>query len=149
MVFIAGAFVARNIDLLLAGNHELALNNNIHDSIVSGIALLISLPILIATYRKLKAMSMILSEMWIHQHIFGNRTYTARRVIFETLPVIVIIWIISLILSINQNNLPSPPYLAGLLFAVMIIALIFWSKMVKIQSWLQIQLFTVMEDKPE
>ena len=148
-VFIAGAFVARNIDLLLAGNHELALNNNIHDSIVSGIALLISLPFLIATYRKLKALSMILSEMWIHQHIFGNRTYTARRVIFETLPIIVIIWIISLILSINQNNLPSPPYLAGLLFAVMIIALIFWSKMVKIQSWLQIQLFTVMEDKPE
>lgn len=145
-VFIASAFCASNLDSILFGKDLITLDDNYHRSIVCGFALLVSLPFTIASYRKLKALSMIFSELWIRNKIFGKHTYHARQVIFETVPVITIIWIMSLIFSISHQILPEPKLLLSLEIGAFVIAVIFWKQFIKIQSWLQIQLFSVMED---
>lgn len=145
-VFIASAFCASNLDSILFGKDLITLDDNYHRSIVCGIALLVSLPFTIASYRKLKALSMIFSELWIRNRLFGKHTYRARQVIFETVPVITIIWIMSLIFSISHQILPEPKLLLSLEVGAFVIAVIFWKQFIKIQSWLQIQLFSVMEE---
>lgn len=145
-VFIASAFCASNLDSILFGKDLITLDDNYHRSIVCGFALLVSLPFTIASYRKLKALSMIFSELWIRNRLFGKHTYRARQVIFETVPVITIIWIMSLIFSISHQILPEPKLLLTLEVGAFIIAIIFWKQFIKIQSWLQIQLFSVMEE---
>lgn len=148
-VFIASAYIASHIDDILWEQDIISLDDNLHRSLVCGFALLVSLPFIIASYRKLKALSMIFSEIWIKSNLFGKHTYSVRRVIFETLPVIAIVWIMSLIFSISHHILPSPRLQLELELGAFVIALIFWKQFIKIQSWLQIQLFKVMEEHPE
>lgn len=145
-VFIASAFLASHLDDIIFNRDVFSIDDNLHRSIICSIALLISLPFIIASYRKLKALSMIFSELWIQSHVFGKHTYNVRRVIFEVLPIIAILWIMSLIFSISHHILPEPRLLILLELIAFIIALIFWKQFVKIQSWLQIQLFSVMEE---
>lgn len=148
-VFIASAFSASHLDDIIFGRDILTLNDNFHRAIVCGFALLVSLPFIIASYRKLKALSMIFAELWIRSHVFGKHTYNTRRVIFEILPVITIVWIMSIIFSISRQILPAPRLLISLEVGAFIVAMIFWKQFVKIQSWLQIQLFSVMEEHKE
>lgn len=145
-VFIASAFLASHLDDIIFNRDVFSIDDNLHRSIICSVALIISLPFIIASYRKLKALSMIFSELWIQSHVFGKHTYNIRRVIFEVLPIIAILWIMSLIFSISHHILPEPRLLILLELIAFIIALIFWKQFVKIQSWLQIQLFSVMEE---
>lgn len=145
-VFIASAFSASNLDDIIFGIDLVTLNNNIHRAWVCGIAIFISLPFIIAAYRKLKALSMILSEIIIRSNALGKYTYSARRVIFEIIPIVTIIWIMSLIFSISRHILPNHNMLVVIIIINLVIALVLWKQFVKIQSRLQIQLFKVLEE---
>lgn len=151
-VFIAAMFVVDTIsrfDSVILGRDIIVLGDSMHKTIACGVSLLISLPFIIASYRKLKAFAMILSEMIIKSNMLGKQTYNVRRVIFETIPVIAIIWIMSVIFSISHQILPSPQTLLMLEAGAFIVALIFWKQFIRIQSWLQIQLFAVLEETHE
>jgi CPA2 family monovalent cation:H+ antiporter-2 len=149
-VFLAGVFIATNFDQKIINDAEgTLLNEQIHRSIICGLAIFISLPFIIAAYRKLKALAMILSEMWISNQFGGKHTYKLRRIIFESLPIIVITLIMSFIFSISKHILPDPPVLVMIVISEVVIAVVLWKPMVKLQSWLQIELFTVMETNHE
>ena len=55
----------------------------------------------------------------------------------------------SVIFSISHQILPSPMALLVLEASAFMVAVIFWKPFIRIQSWLQIQLFAVMEDNHE
>jgi len=148
-VFLAGIFVATNFDQKVINDATGSmLNEQIHRSIICGLALFISLPFLIAAYRKLKALAMILSEIWVSSEFGGKHTYTLRRIIFEFLPLIAISLIMTFVFSISHHILPDNEILAAIVIGEIILAIALWGPMVKLQSWLQIELFTVMEPKP-
>lgn len=148
-VFIASVFVTSHLDATFVKYHGAIVHEQLHKSLICGISLLISLPFLIAAYRKLKAFSMILAEVLIHEDALGKHTYTGRRVIFETLPLFVIAGIMSLIFSISGPILPRTEVLWGIIVITIIIAILFRNPFIRFQSWLQIELFNVMEDKTE
>ena len=151
-IFIAGIFVVNvlsKFDTVIFGHDIINVDGSTHKIIACGIALLVSLPFIIAAYRKLKAFAMILSEMIIKSNMLGKHTYSARRFIFDIFFVLAIIWIMSVIFSFSHQILPSPMALLVLEASAFMVAVIFWKPFIRIQSWLQIQLFAVMEDNHE
>ncbi|WP_338845610.1 cation:proton antiporter [Massilia sp. W12] len=119
-------------------------------SFVWGGALLISAPFLIATYRKMQALSMMLQEVFHLPELSSAWRKRFRRFLFELLPLITIGWILLLITFISGKILPPPAWLLGVIALVTAISLIFWGFFERLHSRLQIALFEAMaEDKGE
>ena len=144
-VFIAGAYFVGVVEKLHWFVFE---QENVQRSFVWGGALLISVPFLIATYRKMQALSMMLQEVF-HLPDLNNRFRIAfRRFLFELIPLITIGWILLLITFVSGRILPEPMWMLGVLASVLGVAVLFWGFFVRLHSRLQIALFEAMaEDK--
>ena len=153
-VFIASVFLVTSVERGLLGFSPFLEDEQIRRVIICGGALFLSLPFLIAAYRKLKALSMIFAEISISGKILGSlyervgcqNLYSIRRVVYEIIPIICITLILMIILSCSQVILPKPILLGIVLATMFVIAIILWKPFVWIQSWLQIALFKVMEE---
>ncbi len=146
-IFIASVFVTSHIDILFTTINGEIVHQQLYKTIVCGLSIFISLPFLVATYRKLKAFSMILAEIIIRDNFFGQYNYNGRRIVFELLPLIAISLIMSLIFSLSSPILPQINYLLSLVIVFVLLAIVFRKPLIRFQSWLQIELFSVMEDK--
>ncbi len=144
-VFIAGAYVVGVVEKL----HWFALKQEyLQRSFVWGGALLISVPFLIATYRKMQALSMMLQEVFHLPDLTNPMRIAFRRFLFELIPLVTIGWILLLITIISGRILPPPEWLLGVMAAVTGVAIAFWGFWVRLHSRLQIALFEAMaEDK--
>ena len=82
-IFLSGAYFAGTL-----GEHlsDWVAQQNLQKAMVWGAALLLSLPFLIAAYRKLKALSMLLAEMGVTPEKAGRHTARVRKVIAEVIP---------------------------------------------------------------
>jgi hypothetical protein len=69
--------------------------------------LLLSLPFLIAAYRKLKALSMLLAEMGVKPEMAGRHTQRVRRVIAEVIPILSLLVIFLLLAALSASILPT------------------------------------------
>jgi CPA2 family monovalent cation:H+ antiporter-2 len=142
-VFVAGAYIVGE-----AGSRIVLTRTESHltDTLAWGIALLISLPFLIATYRKLKALSMLLSEMVIRPPVSGiDRAAGLRRVLAEVIPVAAVAVILILIGLLSRSILPPWEWLAGILAGAAAITALLWKWFVRLHSRLQIALIETME----
>ena len=153
-VFVASVFLVTSIEHGVFWFDPLLKNEQLRRVIVCAIALFLSLPFLIATYRKLKALSMIFAEVSITGKILGSlykqlgckNLYSIRRIVYEIIPIISIVLILAVILSFSSTILPEPFLLGAILVVILITAIVLWKPFVWLQSWLQIALFKVMED---
>jgi hypothetical protein len=76
-------------------------------ALIWGAALLLSLPFLIAAYRKLKALSMLLAEMSVKPEMAGRHTQRVRRVIAELIPILSLLVIFLLLSALSASILPT------------------------------------------
>ena len=145
-VFLAGAFFVASIEkTILAWISEEAVQK----AIVWGGALIISLPFLIATYRKLKALSSLLAELGVRPDVAGRYTKGLRRSIAEVIPILSIAGILLLIGVLSVKILP-PAQLLIVVFAVAaVLAALLWKPFVRLHSRLQIALFETLDEKPD
>ncbi len=156
-VFIASVFLVTSVERGLFGIKQIIANDQLRRVVVCSSSLFLSLPFLIAAYRKLKAFSMIFSEIIITGKILGAfyikigcaNLYRIRRIVYEILPIICISLITALILSFSHQILPEPFLLSLVILAILIIAIVLWKPFVWLQSWLQIALFNVMEENAD
>lgn len=117
------------------------VDEEVQKAIVFGGALVISLPFLIAAYRKLKALSLLLAEMTIgepQQHSF------LQRVTAEIIPLFSIALILVLIGSFSTRILPPVGMLLPLLVCAAATTALFWRPFVRLHSRMQIALFDTM-----
>lgn len=147
VVFIAGAYLATHLDQKLVEASGLVFNLQVHKAIICSIAMLISLPFIIAAYRKLKALSMMFAEILISSELANSNVYNLRRLIFEVVPLLSIYGIMSFIFSFSSHILPQGAIFWYIILGTIPAAIILWKPCIKLQSWLQIQLFSVMEDR--
>jgi CPA2 family monovalent cation:H+ antiporter-2 len=145
-VFLAGAFFVASIEkTILAWISEEAVQK----AIVWGGALIISLPFLIATYRKLKALSLLLAELGVRPDVAGRYTKGLRRSIAEVIPILSIAGILLLIGVLSVKILP-PAQLLIVVFAVAaVLAALLWKPFVRLHSRLQIALFETLDEEPD
>jgi len=111
--------------------------------------LLLSTPFLIAAYRKLKALSMLLAELGVSADVAGRHTDSVRRAISELIPVATIAGLLIYLSALSTSILPPMGLLILVLAVVGVVAALLWGRFVRLHTRLQIALMETLEQKPE
>ena len=115
------------------------------NALIWGSALLLSLAFLIAAYRKLKALAMMLAEVGVRA---GRHTERVQRIVAEVLPAVSIGAMLVLVAALSSSILPPAQLLVAVLAMGALILALLWRTLVKLHSRLQIALLdTLQADK--
>lgn len=146
-VFLAGAYLVSTVGQDFV---DTLSDEEQQRTIVWGGALLISLPFLIATYRKLEALSMLLGELGIDPQAASRSKAGMRHVILRLTPAISTGAVLLLITALSSSMLPPIEWLILVLVGAAGLTALLWKPFVRLHARLQIALFkTLEEDKSE
>jgi CPA2 family monovalent cation:H+ antiporter-2 len=145
-IFLAGAYFINSIGEQLAAR---IADERIQKAVVWGGALIVSLPFLIAAYRKLKALSMLLAELGVRPELAGQYTGQARRVISELIPIASIVGILLLLSALSASILPPMELLILVLVVAAGLVALLWQWFIKLHSRLQIALIETLENNKD
>ncbi|WP_338522025.1 cation:proton antiporter [Pseudomonas batumici] len=145
-IFLGGAFFAAPIaDYLGSWVNEPGW----HKALIWGGALLVSLPFLIAAYRKLKALSMLLAEMGVKAEVAGRHTQRVRRVIAEVIPIVSLLVIFLLLSALSASILPTSELLVLIAVVAAAVAAVLWRWFVRVHTRMQVALLETLEHKSD
>ncbi|WP_437879928.1 cation:proton antiporter [Pseudomonas sp. LRF_L74] len=145
-IFLGSAYFAGTLAAHMSPWVE---QENLQKGLIWGGALLVSLPFLIAAYRKLKALAMLLAEMGVRPEKAGRHTERVRRVISEIIPALSLACIMLLMMALSASILPTSELLIIIaLVAAGLIALL-WRWFIRVHSRLQIALIETLERSQE
>lgn len=140
-IFAGGAYLASTRGLDLSAYLP---NRTMGNSLIWGAALVLSLPFLIAAYRKLKALSMMLAEVSVHA---GRHTERVRRIVAEVLPIVSMAAMLLLVCALSASILPPFELLIAVLAMGALILAALWRALVKLHSRLQIALLDTLHSE--
>lgn len=145
-IFFAGGFFAPRIVRYLQG---WILEPSWQKGMIWGLALLLSLPFLIAAYRKLKALSMLLAEMGVKPEMAGRHTQRVRRVIAEVIPILSLLVIFLLLSALSASILPTNELLIVIAVVAAGVAAVLWRWFVRIHTRMQVALLETLDNHKE
>ncbi|HET8554359.1 MAG TPA: cation:proton antiporter [Rhodanobacteraceae bacterium] len=116
---------------------ELGIYRQARHAIIWAIALFLSLPMLIAVYRKAEALGMLLAELGIRERFAGEYTHAMRTVLAQLIPLATLLGLALLVGALGSAILPSRGMLFMLLAVGIVMALILWRGLVKVHARLQ------------
>ncbi|BAN51342.1 cation:proton antiporter [Metapseudomonas resinovorans] len=120
---------------------------NSQKALIWGGALLLSLPFLIAAYRKLKALSMLLAEMGVTPDKAGRHTERVRKVIAEVIPLLSLLGIMLLLMALSASILPTLELLVLIALVAASVSALLWRWLIRVHSRMQIALMETLEQK--
>ncbi|MBN4666648.1 cation:proton antiporter [Pandoraea nosoerga] len=145
-IFLGGAFFyGRLADLMSPWVSDPSLQS----ALVWGGALVVSLPFLIAVYRKVKSLSLLLVELSVPPSLTGRYTFQVRRVVAEILPIAAMVGVILLVAALSASILPSTEMVALIVAGTVILAIAMRSWFVRMHAKLQIALKETLEHQPD
>jgi CPA2 family monovalent cation:H+ antiporter-2 len=106
-----------------------------------GATLVLSLPFLVAAYRKLKALSLLLAEVQVTPARAGQYTEPARKIVAEVIPVIGLVLLLIVITAASGSILPPAELLVVTLALGAVLTALLWQRLVRLHARLQIALF--------
>lgn len=145
-IFFTGGFFAPRIARYLQG---WILEPSWQKGMIWGLALLLSLPFLIAAYRKLKALSMLLAEMGVKPEMAGRHTQRVRRVIAEVIPILSLLVIFLLLSALSASILPTNELLIVIAVVAAGVAAVLWRWFVRIHTRMQVALLETLDNHKE
>lgn len=113
------------------------------------LTLLVALPFLVAAYRKLEALGMLLAEMSVSPAKAGKYTVPVRKLFATMLPVSSLILMLLLVSALSAAILPPFHLLVLVVVLAVILASLLWNFFVRWHSRLQIALKETLESKPD
>lgn len=140
-IFLALAFFATSIENFIPS----WTTRRAKDAILWGFALLLAMPFLVAVYRKIKSLSLLLAELSVHANVAGRFANPIRRVLAEIIPVLAMIGIFLLMVALSGRFLPATDLLVVVLLTAAIILGFTWPWLVRLHAKLQIALHETME----
>lgn len=117
-----------------------ALGPRYQRAILWAAALTLALPFLIATYRKLKALGMLLAELSVPESRAGRHTPRVRAVLAEVFPVLSLLLVFLLISALSSSLLPPVDLLLAAVAGVALLGALLWRRMVVLHARLQVAL---------
>lgn len=135
--FIGAAYFAGSLGGWLS---EWVQQEQWHKAIIWGGALLVSTPFLIAAYRKMKALSMLLAEMSVKADVAGRYTTRLRQLMAELIPLAFMTAVLLLLSALSASILPSGYLLLLVLLAAAGLTALLWRWFVRIHSQMQVAL---------
>jgi CPA2 family monovalent cation:H+ antiporter-2 len=142
-IFGAGAYLGSRYRAEIAGWIPYPAVAN---ALIWGAALVLSLAFLIAAYRKLKALAMMLAEVGVRA---GRHTERVQRVVAEVLPAVSIGAMLVLVSALSSSILPPAELLVAVLAMGALILVLLRRTLVKLHSRLQIALLDTLQSDKE
>ncbi|WP_372821796.1 cation:proton antiporter [Pseudomonas parafulva] len=142
-IFFSGGYFAVRIGTWLS---EWIGDVGQQKAVIWGAALLLSLPFLIAAYRKLKALSMLLAEMGVKPEMAGRHTQRVRRVIAEVIPLLSLLVIFLLLSALSASILPTNELLLVIAVVAAVVVALLWRWFVRVHTRMQIALLETLEN---
>ncbi len=136
-IFLSGAYLATAGETL----REVWLpEERTRKAVVWGAACLLSLPFLIAAYRKLKALSLILVEASTGIMVAGRSMLDSWRIVAELIPVAAVGVMMLLVFALSASLLPPMELAALVLVVAGVCVVVLWRQFIRWHSRLQIAL---------
>jgi CPA2 family monovalent cation:H+ antiporter-2 len=145
-IFFSGAYFAERIGLYMS---DWIADEGLQKAWICGAALLLSLPFLIAAYRKLKALSMLLAEMGVKPEMAGRHTVRVRKVIAEVIPLLSLLVIFLLLAALSASILPTSELLVLIFVIAAIVAAVAWRWFIRVHTRMQIALLETLGNHQE
>lgn len=145
-IFLAGAYFAERIGGYLT---TWVAEPGGQKALIWGAALLLSLPFLIAAYRKLKALSMLLAEMGVKPEMAGRHTQRVRRVIAEVIPLLSLLMIFVLLAALSASILPTMELLLLIAVVAAAVVAVLWRWFIRVHTRMQVALLETLDNNVE
>lgn len=142
-IFITGSFIAHSMQ----NNITFLASFKIQKALIWGISLLISIPFLIAIYRKLKVLSLIIADMAIKPNEASKYNVGMRHTISEVIPVACMLGVILMIVALSASILPPLALLVLIVIIVLALTGILWRWFIRLHFRLQIALIETLDKK--
>ncbi|MDR0770258.1 MAG: cation:proton antiporter [Burkholderiales bacterium] len=113
------------------------------------LAVLLSLPCLLAAYGKLKALSMALAELSVSPAVAGRYAEPVRRIIAELIPSMTLIGFLLLIVILSVGFLPPIGQLVLMLSSVVFLGWLLRGRFLKMHARLQAALIHTLKEKAD
>lgn len=115
----------------------LGIGRDLRHTLIWASALFLSLPMLIAVYRKAEALGMLLAEIGIRERFAGSYTWAIRNVLARTIPLATLLVLALLVSALGSAILPPRGIALSLLVVGVVLAVVLWRGLVKMHSRLQ------------
>ncbi|WP_044873301.1 cation:proton antiporter [Pseudomonas sp. LFM046] len=145
-IFLGSAYFAGTLAEYLS---DWVASPNQQKALIWGGALLLSLPFLIAAYRKLKALSMLLAEMGVSADKAGRHTERVRKVIAEVIPLLSLLGILLLLMALSASILPTLELLVLIALVAAAVSALLWRWLIRVHSRMQIALMETLEQNQD
>ncbi|RFU46799.1 cation:proton antiporter [Paraburkholderia sp. DHOC27] len=114
-----------------------------------GGALLVSMPFLVAVYRKTKSLALLLAEVSVQPVNASRFTRAIRYAIADLVPVVSMVGVFLLVAALSGGILPPTGLLSAVLVCAAILVALLWRWCVKIHASLQIALRETFNEQPD
>lgn len=141
-LFVIGAYVNAHNWAWFA---RVGLDRNLRHSLIWAVALFLSLPMLVAIYRKAEALGMLLAEIGIREHVAGAYTRAIRAVLARIIPLATLLVLALLIGALGSAILPPREVAWSLAVAGVLLAAVLWRSFVRLHARLQAALKETLE----
>jgi CPA2 family monovalent cation:H+ antiporter-2 len=144
-LFMLGAYVnAHN----WAWFSMIGIGRELRHTLIWATALFLSLPMLIAVYRKAEALGMLLAEIGISERFTGAYTQPMRNVLARIIPLVTLLALGVLVSALGSTILPPRGVALSLALLGVVLAVVMWRNLVQMHARLQAALKDTL-DKPE
>ncbi|MBB5501481.1 cation:proton antiporter [Paraburkholderia sp. MM5384-R2] len=113
------------------------------------VALVVSLPFLVAVYRKTKSLALLLAEVGVQATTAGRFTSALRHAIADLVPIVSMIGVFLLVAALSGSILPPTGLLVAVLVCAALLLALVWRWCVKIHASMQIALRETFEERPD
>jgi CPA2 family monovalent cation:H+ antiporter-2 len=120
-------------------------SRDLRHSLIWALALFLSLPLLIAIYRKAEALGMLLAELGIREYFAGGYTHAIRRVLARLIPLATLLALGLLVSVLSAAILPPRGVAWALSVLGIVLAVVLWRGLVKLHARLQAALRETLE----
>ena len=145
-VFLGASYLKPRLLELLP---ESIASDGARRSVLWAAALFLSLPMLIAAYRKADALGMVLAELGIREGAAGARTYALRRVLGKLIPLGALVILALLVTVLGAAILPPVEVLLVLRALAALVSAFLWRSFVQVHARLQAALKETIEKPAE
>jgi len=112
-------------------------------------ALLVSMPFLVAVYRKTKSLALLLAEVSVQPAKAGRLTTALRYAISDLVPVASMIGVFLLVAALSGAILPPTGLLVVVLVCAALLLTVLWRWCVRIHATMQIALRETLDEQPD
>jgi len=136
-IFLAAAFLGQRPPEWVP---ELLRREAVHGPALWLAAVVVTLPLFIATFRKLQALGLLVAELKVTPDVAGERTAALRSVVSHAIPLAGLVGLVLFGLSLSAPLLPPRGVLPVLLVVVALLTALLWKSAIRIYSRAQVAL---------